>query len=94
MGLPLDKRTACSGWYIMNGLEGGRKGQRVFFFAKACIYYFLTSFLLLFVYTGSQNRKLFTKYMIELNVHLLVADGIERLFVGGILLKHSSSSSV
>ena len=30
--------------------------------------------------------------MIELNVHLLVADGIERLFVWGILSKHSSCS--
>ena len=34
------------------------------------------------MYRGCQNLKLFTKYMIELDVHLLVADGIERLFVG------------
>ena len=31
MGLALDKRTACSGWYIVNGFEGGRKGLGVFF---------------------------------------------------------------
>ena len=43
-----------------------------------------------FLCTGGVKR--FTQCMIELNVHLLVADGIERLFVGGILSKHSSSS--
>ena len=73
----------------MKGLEGGRKGQGVW--QKRTSIIILTSFLLFFVYRGCQNLKLFTEYMIELNLHPLVADGIERLFMRGILSKRSSS---
>ena len=68
-------------WLVHNaGLEGGRKRQGVQ--QKRTSIIILTSFLLFFVYRGYQNLKRFTKYMIELNVNLLVEDGIECLFVG------------
>ena len=60
--------------------------------AKEYIYYYYNDISIVLCVQGCQNLKLFTKYMIELNVHLLVADGIERLFVWGILSKHSSCS--
>ena len=50
--------------------------------AKEYIYYYYNDISIVLCVQGCQNLKLFTKYMIELNVHLLVADGIERLFVG------------
>ena len=71
MELALDKRTAGSGWYIMKGQKGAGS-----FLAKVYICYLLPSFILFFVYRACKNRKRFTKYMIELNVHLLLADGI------------------
>ena len=60
------------------------------------VYYYYDVISILCVQGGVKNLKLFAyvlndpytliKY-IELNVHLLVADGIERLFVGGIIIE-------
>ena len=76
----------------MNGLVGGRKGQGAESLVKANIYYYSDVISIVLCVQGNRGtgEQGVYIYVIELNVHLLVADGIERLFVGGILSKHSS----